>query len=478
MLRQSTAVDVELTPRIAILGAGAAGTIAAVHLLRETAGRPFEIDLIDRRGTFGLGAAYATADPAHLLNVPAVRMGAISGHPEHFHDWASRRGVGSGEAAFLPRGLFGVYLVDLLAATEKAAPRATLRRLRDEALAVRGRSTEGSLEVELRDGGRVAYDAVLLAPGPLAGTDPVPIRDELRESGAYVEDPWVSGVLDGSRGEETVLLLGTGLTMVDVALALTADRDGPRLLAISRRGLLPRAHHRTLTRLAPFELPGADGLDAIFATVSAELRRASASGREWRDVIDSARTPTPAAWRALPLADKRRFLTEVNRYWDVHRFRTAPDVAEKIGALVDRARLQVGAGEILAVEPYRRGARVRVRRQAGDVDLIAVDRVINCTGAGTDITKSPPPLLRSLFEEGLARSDSLGLGLDVAPSGMAIAADGREDPRLHVVGALRRGVEWEAIGVTEIRDHAAAVASILTANHLPGVAPAPRTSAG
>ena len=44
--------------RVAIVGGGAAGALAAVHLLRERRERgSLEIDLIDRTGTFGSGVA-------------------------------------------------------------------------------------------------------------------------------------------------------------------------------------------------------------------------------------------------------------------------------------------------------------------------------------------------------------------------------------------------------------------------------------
>ncbi|HEY5332807.1 MAG TPA: FAD/NAD(P)-binding protein, partial [Solirubrobacterales bacterium] len=108
------------TQRIAIVGGGAAGALAAVHLLREPRERGvLEIDLIDRTGSFGAGVAYGTQDPLHLLNVPAVRMGGIAGHPEHFHEWLADRGEAVAEAAFLPRRRYATYVRDLLSSAER-----------------------------------------------------------------------------------------------------------------------------------------------------------------------------------------------------------------------------------------------------------------------------------------------------------------------------------------------------------------------
>jgi uncharacterized NAD(P)/FAD-binding protein YdhS len=444
-------------PRVAVLGAGAAGTIAAVHLLRAAGPRPLELELVDRAGSFGTGTAYATADPLYLLNVPAVRMGAISGQPEHFHGWCHARGEQVGEADYLPRGLFGTYLGQLLDEAERDAPLARVHRRRDEALDMR--RSASFLEVELRSGAQIDAHAVVLALGPLPGADPIVVADELRDSGVYVPDPWAEGALDKARADSSVLLIGTGLTMVDVAISLAERPGGPRVRAISRHGLLPRPHRRELTRVEPFELPGSEGLEAIFAAVATELERARAQGRAWRDVIDSARAGTPEAWRRLPLADRRRFLSEVNRYWDVHRFRIAPAVAERLDRHAAAGRVSWGAGGIEAIEPRGDGALVALRDPgSGELETVAVDRVINCTGAGTAVADSPSLLLRSLLGEGFVRPDPLGLGLDVDRCGLAVDADGRPDPRLSVIGSLRRGVEWESIGVTEFRDQAARIA--------------------
>jgi uncharacterized NAD(P)/FAD-binding protein YdhS len=448
-------------PRVAVLGAGAAGTIAAVHLLRAAGPRPLELELVDRDGSFGSGTAYATADQLHLLNVPAVRMGAISGRPDHFLGWCCARGGQVDEADYLPRGLFGTYLGELLDESERDAPRARVVRRRDEALALR--RSAALLEVELRSGGQIDADAVVLALGPLPGTDPIAVADELRDSGVYVSDPWADGAIEGARADSSVLLIGTGLTMVDVAISLAVGPGGPRVRAISRHGLLPRPHRHELTRVEPFELPGAQGLEAIFTAVAAELKRARAQGRGWRDVIDSARPATPEAWRSLPVADRRRFLAEVNRHWDVHRFRIAPAVAERLDSLAAAGRVSWGAGAIEAIEQRGDGALVALRTPgSGELETVAVDRVINCTGAGTKVADSPSPLLRSLLGHGIVRPDPLGLGLDVDPSGLALDAHGRSDPRISVIGALRRGVEWESIGVTEFRDQAARIAGRIT----------------
>lgn len=454
--------------RVAIVGGGASGTLAAVHLLREPREHTgLAIELIDREGGFGPGVAYGTEDPLHLLNVPAVRMGAVSGHPEHFHGWLADHGHEAPEEAFLPRGLYGEYLRDLLASAEAAAADVPVRRRSGAVVAITERpSLNGSgprvvVVLTLADGSRVEAERAILAPGPLAGDDPIPIPTELREAGRYVADPWAPGALDRARGEREVLVVGTGLTMVDVALSLCGDERGPRVQAVSRHGLVPKRHRRDLTRIRRFPLPSASGeLAPVMAAILGQVGRVAQQGDDWRDVVDSMRPVTPALWKALQTEEKRRFLGELQRLWDVHRFRMAPEVADRLEALETEGRVAVGAGSIVSLEPYGRGARVSLRTLGcHELDVLDVGAIVNCSGAGCDLRREAPPPLRSLLDAGAARPDDLGLGLDVAADGALLDAEGRASKRIYAVGALRKGVEWEALGVTEIRDHAATAAA-------------------
>ncbi|HEX5608593.1 MAG TPA: FAD/NAD(P)-binding protein [Solirubrobacterales bacterium] len=462
--------------RVAVIGGGAAGTLTAAHLLREAGEAGLEVVLVDRRGEFGPGVAYATQDPLHLLNVPAIRMGGIAGDPEHFHRWLSERRHQAAPEDFVPRGLFGEYLRDLLDRAEDGCrPGARLERVSGEAVSLSELDGAG-VEVELAGEGRIRADHAVLAVGPLPAADPVPVDAGLRASGAYVDDPWAPGLLQAAAADDdSVLIIGTGLTMVDVALSLSAGERGPAIRAISRNGLVPRRHRPGLTRLAPFAPPaGADRLEPVMMALLAQSARATVDGGDWRDAIDSMRPATPEIWRGLRLAEKRRFLAEWQRLWDVHRFRMAPRVADRFERLRAGGRLSVEAASILAIEPAGQAVRVTVQHAAGNgVEAIEVDRVINCSGAGASIARSAPPLLASLLAVGAARADDLGLGLDADRDGALLDASWRPSSRLHLVGCLRKGVEWEAIGITEIRDHAAAVARAVLSRRL---TPAPSPS--
>ncbi len=468
--------------RVAIVGAGAAGTISAVHLLREAAGTPIEIELIDKTGEFGRGTAYATADPLHLLNVPAVRMGAIAGHPEDFHRWLEDTGVREEEAAFLPRGLYGDYLAGLLVEAERASPEATVTRRTGEVVAVAasGRADAqtdlpGRTILTFADGEAIEVDAAVLALGPPPGGEPIDVPEELKRAGVWIGDPWAPGALDPIRESDSVLVVGTGLTMVDICLSLSRDDRGPEIRAVSRHGLVPRRHRRDLTRIRRFPVPLGEGsLDQILGAVFEQLGRVTQQGDDWRDVIDSMRPETPAIWKALRREDKQRFLKGFHRLWDVHRFRMAPAVAARFDELTTTGRVTVAAGSIMAMERLGSGRlRVSLRTPGrNELETVEVDHIVNCTGPRHDMGRPATALLRDLLDSGVAHPDELGLGLDVDDDGALVGASGDASTSLFAVGALRKGVEWEALGITEIRDQSARIAARLLA-----FAPAPRAAA-
>ena len=248
--------------RVAIVGGGAAGVLTAAHLRRT---RPdAQITLIDASGRPGAGAAYGTSDPVHLLNVPAQRMSAWPDDPDHFCRWLDDHGV-TAPAGFAPRLAYRRYLQDQLAGAE----------VRMEAAEVVGLVPGASTQVKLSDGRSLSADAVVLASGRPEGGMPESLERAFAPvlaagaDGKVVVDPWAPGALAalGARRFETVLVIGSGLTGVDVALHLIAR--GATVTLLSRHGTLS---HRFRDTGPPTELPHLDALGA--ETSLEELRDA------------------------------------------------------------------------------------------------------------------------------------------------------------------------------------------------------------
>jgi uncharacterized NAD(P)/FAD-binding protein YdhS len=256
-----------------------------------------------------------------------------------------------------------------------------------------------------------------------------------------------------------VLLLGSGLTMVDMAIALKARGHSGDITAISRHGLLPHAHEPAPPRIGD----GASPSDARLSHMLGWLRR-RAEAEGWRAAVDDLRPATQALWRRADIATRRRFMRHLRPWWDVHRHRMAPRIADRIGQMQARGELKVEAGRILAVAPSGGGALVDWRPRGGaERQLLYAELVINCRGFGAGEALLRDQLLGDLTSQGLGRLDALGLGLDVDDECRLVGADGGIQPRIYAVGPLTRGAFWETIAVPDIRNQVAEVAARLAA---------------
>ncbi|MGQ0838769.1 FAD/NAD(P)-binding protein [Actinokineospora sp.] len=442
------------TRTVAVVGNGAAGVMVGANLVTESAARgvALRVLLIGPGQQPALGVAYSTDDPRHLLNVPAGKMSARIGDPDHFVHWLRANRTNSiSPGDFVPRGQFGAYLTDFLRSVERQATTARVEHIRDTVARIGRRGSTG-LTLHLRTGKAVPVDAVVLALGALApGCDWAP--DELRESDRFIGDPWAPDALADVPADDDVLIVGTGLTMVDVALAL--DRPGRVVHAVSRHGLLPRAHNPTGSPpLPPPRIAPGDDLDSVWRSIRRHLEDSIRTHRDWRPAIDSLRPITSTIWRQLTDVDRRRFLTEHSRVWEVLRHRMAPAVAAQVAGMRRSARLRIGKGAVAGVDP---GARLRVRLHNGRE--LAVGTVINCTGPSCDVGPTGDTLVGRLLAAGITARGPLDLGFDTADDGR-VAGSGAP---VWVIGALRRGNLWETTAFPEIRAQAAEIAAAVLA---------------
>jgi uncharacterized NAD(P)/FAD-binding protein YdhS len=398
--------------------------------------QPVEIRVVEREDLIGPGLAYGKADPDHLVNNTANRMSAFHDDPDHLLRWCRERGIRADRGSFLPRPTYGRYLSSVLGATD-APPDANVIRIRGEA--VRVREISDRVSVELSCGWSLSGDAVVLAVGnpPPA---PQPIRSVAFCGARYVADPWADDALDGVGCDDRVLLLGTGLTMVDVALSLSSRHPGIRMVATSRHGELPRPHARVPFPVAEGVAPKQPGLRSLVRAVVAQLRAADAAGRDWRGVVDGIRPQIGDLWEALTYEDRERFVRHLARRWEVHRHRMAPEVADRVERLRTSGQLTI---------------------QTDPPELSEFTRVVNCTGPQSVAATGWNALVDRLLADGMARPDPLGLGFDLDRDGALVDSTGNASRRVYAIGAARRGARWEAAAIPAIRTYAAALTYLL-----------------
>jgi len=449
---------------IAIVGAGFSGAATAIQLLTRHGHLPGRLLLINRHPNLARGVAYGTHSPSHLLNVPAGRMGLFPDREGDFLEFARQYDNTVTAGSFVPRSLYGRYLGARLKQAAAASPALRLETLTGEVTDLKLAS--GGAELGFADGKSLSADQVVLAVGNYPPADPRLPEADFYKSLHHLRDPWAPGALDRVSLEAPVLLIGTGLTMMDVALELAHRGLSSVQYAISRRGLMPQVH-RQLPAM-PVNPPPAGLLQGppkarrYLRLVRAYVTELESRGADWRDAIGALRSITPALWQALNPAEKQRFLRHLQAYWEIHRHRTAPASGERLERLVASGALKVAAGRLRRFQGGSGGVEVTWTPRGSDRETrLEVGSVINCTGPQSDLTRLDDPLVRSLLVQGLIRPDALRLGLDVDSSARVLDNAGRPSDVISYTGPLLRARDWEGTAVPELRVAAAALADRL-----------------
>jgi len=450
--------------RIAIIGAGACGTLLGVRLLRQR-GLTADITLIERAAEFGRGAAYASPNPDHTLNVMAHMMGGeAEADTDGFIRWqAQQAGLADPTSIrndYPARWQYGAYLQHLLAEAERERP-GCLQRRRGEVLEIL-KTGASRYTLRLADGGTVEADIVALCLGNL---DPAPFLPQ----GALrcIDDPWRPGTLEKVGPADRLLVIGTGLTTVDTVLDLLARGHSGPITALSRHGVLP------LEDAMPVPYPdffspaiASRGIRTVMRELRREVKSAAAQGIGWHSVVEAFRVHTSAIWQRLDEANRRRFIRHLRSLWFAYRHRLPPRHMRRLEALRAAGRLAIVAGRIVELAPGADAVRVTLRRRGQAAsETVTVDCVINCTGPEGDYARSTLPLVRALIGQGLARPDTHRLGLDIDEDYTLLRADGTRAEGLVTLGPPTRGRFWEVTAVPHLRRQVEAFVARLAASH-------------
>lgn len=447
--------------RITIIGAGFSGGTLATQLA-ATAADVLEVILVGQGDTLGRGLAYGSSRPEHLLNVRARHMGAAPDNPQEFAQWLNLSELG-GEG-FLPRMVYGEYLVDRLRWAKQAFP--SLRCVQHEAVLV-DRERDG-FRVHLEDGRDFFSDYVVLALGTLPPQRVAGVGPRLSAHPRFLRDPWQEGGIDRIGRDARILIVGAGLTMADVVMTLQRRRHRGEIVALSRHGLLPQSHHEHAVpaiKLPPHVLCALRQHD--LRGLVAALRSLVPVVPDWRGLVDAVRPHTQDFWRGLSMRQRAQFLRHVRSYWEVMRHRIAPSVASSLSELRNRGQLAIRAGRLLRASLVADAVDVLVRDRGQALAYTErYDALIQATGFDTDVAHTTHPLMRHLSSAGLVAPDPLGLGLRASERYEVLDVSGRAVPGLYCVGPMLRGQWWEITAVPELRAATQSLASQLFAHVL------------
>jgi uncharacterized NAD(P)/FAD-binding protein YdhS len=435
---------------LAIVGGGFTGVALAIHALASTK-RPLSVDVIEPSAELGRGAAYGTTNADHRINVPSDRMSLFTSAPTHFTRWLfdnqwlpDAESVDAFGRFFVPRSAFAAYSEDVLAQTAQSATTASLRHRRTRVVGLANENR--GLHVELADGHSLQVDRIAICTGHVPSA-PCLVREDAARHPRFIANPWAGDSLNAVRRQDSVLIVGTGLTMVDVVATLARANHQGAIVAISQRGLLPREHGTFADCHDLFEgLRPATALE-LLRLVRAEVQ-ARDYGFDWQAIVDARRRRLPEIWPALPARERIRAVRRLMPYWEVHRFRIAPQGAAAVAGLTAQGTLTVERARAIEVDAHDGLLVARLRLPDGTMVEQAFDSIVICSGASRNIRDSP--LLADLLDRGLAQTDDVGLGLKVDGLSRLIDARGAMQPDLFAFGPITRGTFGEMTGAPDI----------------------------
>ena len=452
---------------IAIIGGGFSGTMTAVNLARLSS-RPLRVYLINSGHPAGRGVAYGTRRAEHLLNVAARNMSAFPDHPNHFLDWLRTRSEYSDlpdvvlREIFLPRRVYGDYVrsVSLMYfASVDPRQQVQIEVVEDTAVAVT--KHPGGALVALGSRKTIEANRVVLATGNQQPAS-LPSADARFRHPAYFEDPWIDWDGRLANSEQDAILLGTGLTMVDVFLTLLEAGWRGTIRAVSRNGLLPLSHFRGIEYPSfPPPEPEKLGLAGLVDQMERHCSRLRQLGANPTICVDKLRPHTQRIWQDFSAEEKRQFCSRYAAQWNVMRHRVAEPIHARLMEAVSSGRLRIHKGRIAALSDAGPNVRVTIESEQGEQTMLEGGLVVNCTGPQTSFSSAAEPLFKDLLERGLVRTDELDMGIEVDADFAAVEHDGRRSAFLYALGPLLKGTLWETTAVPELRGQAMRVAQLL-----------------
>jgi uncharacterized NAD(P)/FAD-binding protein YdhS len=432
---------------LAIIGGGFSGICTAWHLLSHEGFRPtFRCAIIEPSAQLGAGLAYRTDSPCHLLNVRARGMSITPRDPGSFVRWLGENAPEYSPDDFVPRGVYRRYITASLDREMAQQQTGALTVLQDEVCAVVPQPGSQGYLLRLKSGGTLCAKDVVLAIGNL------PPKSKL--DNGLLCSPWCRSI--DYRHIETLAIIGTGLTALDVILEAEDSGFSGRYWVISPHGQFPRPHREPFLPV-PAELrQWAAELAAARPKLRHVLRafqQKRKSGHHWQPLVDSLRRFAPGIWSSFDQKDKRLFLMHLRTLWNTHLHRSCQRSIQMVMQLRDSGRLEQIHARVIAVEKRagRGDSSVRLLLRAGTVSSLDVDAAVNGMGLFSNILQTDSALVAQLLDDGLVQPDAFHLGFRVTGTGQLLSADGSVQPRLFAIGTLRRGEELECTAVPEIR---------------------------
>lgn len=460
---QANAMRHQQSPaRIAIIGGGFTGAALALKIVSK-AQWPVEILIFEPRQKLGAGLAYDTANPVHRINVPSAKMSVSSDDPLDFQSWLDTHGINHDDPAgtgpdghyYARRQSFGDYVDDKI---KPHIANGRVRHIRQRVATVEKAQT--GFHIATENGDVFHVDVAVIATSHPPPRAPEPLASFLFGNPAFIDDGSAPSALDGIKVQDTVLVVGNGLTAADIIATLLAKGHQGAISAISRRGLRSRGHSPSpLEPFGDFVTIPIHTARELLVRIRQAIRDAANYNIGWQAVIDGVRAQGQQIWRNLPLEEKRRVIRHLRPYWDVHRFRIAPQILQAIDGAIAIGQVQSFAASITSVSYFKGKICIGFQRgHKGQPGTAAFDKIVIATGPSHRDIIDRQPYIAKLARDGLAALHPTHLGLDVDESARLVGQDGVPTEGLYVAGPLARGRWGELMGLPQVTEHASFVA--------------------
>ncbi|PHN25281.1 FAD/NAD(P)-binding protein [Pseudomonas sp. ICMP 561] len=461
---------------VLIIGGGLSGSMLAVQLLRLPGNR--RISIIETRSELGRGEAYSATELGHTLNGNAARMSVDPDNADDLTQWLTQFIAEGGwpesfeqdvpvAELFPPRGIFGLYVQQRLAEARSIGSRygSSVEHVRGEVVDLETQAQ--GVTLSLADGQSLHGRFAVLATGMYAAS-----RTPQRQSdglNAAAVDPWDVSAMRQLDPQARVLIIGSGLTMVDAVVSLQQSGHRGPVDIFSRHGLLPHVRRQPP---AWVDFLGEDHTlrspRQLLRKVREQCAQAIERGVDWQAPLDTVRANIGRLWHQAPDVQRRQFVRHVRPWWESHHHRSPPLSAALLAQLIDQGRVTIQAASLQGCEVLPSGQlQIRIRhRGQGETSTIVGDALINSTGIEYDWRRVDRPLPRQLLARGLIQPGPLALGIAADQGGAVLDAQGRVSDRLFAMGPPLRGLWWESTAVTDVALQAKALAGRLVGTHL------------
>ncbi len=443
---------------LTLIGGGVAGVLTAINALRQYPN--MRVAIIEMQTNLGLGIAYSAQNDYHLLNVAAGSMSAFPNQATHFYDWLCENGYKYRSEDFVPRRIYGLYIQNLCKQFLYPCPH--FSHIQQEAINMNTLGAE--FGIVLKNGETLRSRQVVLATGNVFYKE-LPIFAGVKAN-HYHDKPWTESFLAHIKPQEDVLILGTGLTMVDTVVSLFKKRHKGQIYAISRNGYVPFPHYKPSIKYPNYsqEVLVAANLREVVELVRAHCEKALLRNIPVGAVIDVIRPHIQTFWQKASLQEKRWFSKEMAALWSVVRHRVPQRYSNLLMDLhFQRRQFEAMAGEVEGLEVAENGTyKVAVlEKQHHTHQHIHCQHIINCIGFDFDLEKHPHSLLTQLAHKGIIAKDELGMGIHIDENLNIIDLQGETQKNLYAIGSLLKGTLFETTALREIREQAAFISQQL-----------------